>query len=743
MKTYFLLSLAISFACIAAAGPGDTIRVRSHENVHWDWNGNKDRIAVFPPPSQQFRQILLHYTLGCPSTGCSEWDYTTQIQVLRKTGKWDSTLALAPEFTADGQEIDTFHYRTDPTYVHFFNTKTGLTDSTLAEDWKVLLYQDPQNPLTPTDSFIAWEGDFYNYVFNINGDTVDSVWVPATSSLFLSHHKIYTPYEVKEAVELARVITPYAGNFDRNWQHTWTFDITDYEPLLLDSTEIRARYDGWQDGFTITLDFELIEGMAPRKVLAIQNLWQGAFQYGVASNPIESRLVEREVTIPAEAKGASVRILPSGHGFGGNENCAEFCPKDYYLKVNGQQRFSQLIWKDDCGLNPVYPQAGTWLYDRANWCPGGAAIAFDHEITPWMAPGSNMKLDMDLEPYSYNGSGSTPVYIIAAQLFTYGEITYENDATVSAIIAPTQDENHIRQNPVCANAIIEIQNLGSATLESVEIIYGPKGGHLDLYTWTGSLAFGEKAEVALPGRLFYTASQDVATFTAEVRNPNGKPDENDLNNKMESPFDVPEKLPETVVLWLKTNSAGNESSYRVTNYKGETLYQRSGMANNTIYKDTFNFPDAIGCYTLEIDDAGKDGLSFWANSAGTGYARLMKGSGSLGLLKNFDPDFGTQIRYSFTVGYTVDVQETERNTTFLQVFPNPTKERLFIDLVLPQKAPVHFELYNAAGQLKKQAQILDYQNQGIDLNIADYEQGIYLIRVRSGNNVWVKRVLKH
>ena len=58
----------------------------------------------------------MHYIMGCATGGCSGWDYTTIIELMQHTGVIDSTLALAPSFTVDGNVIDTFHYSTALTY---------------------------------------------------------------------------------------------------------------------------------------------------------------------------------------------------------------------------------------------------------------------------------------------------------------------------------------------------------------------------------------------------------------------------------------------------------------------------------------------------------------------------------------------------------------------------------------------------------------------------------------------------
>ena len=88
------------------------------------------------------------------------------------------------------------------------------------------------------------------------------------------------------------MITPY-GNYmdwdqqtdpndlyDENWEHSYIFDVTDFAPLLTDSSLIRVHYDGWSSGFSATIDFNFIEGIPPRDVLSIENFAPvGSYSY--------------------------------------------------------------------------------------------------------------------------------------------------------------------------------------------------------------------------------------------------------------------------------------------------------------------------------------------------------------------------------------------------------------------------------------------------------------------------------
>ena len=101
---------------------------------------------------------------------------------------------------------------------------------------------------------------------------------------------------------LANVITPYGTymasgqeGFSANWVQRYTYDVTDFAPLLQDSVLLRAFYGGWPQTsapgcFNVTLNFEMIEGTPPRDVLNIQNLWSGSKSYADLQNLNDSTI---------------------------------------------------------------------------------------------------------------------------------------------------------------------------------------------------------------------------------------------------------------------------------------------------------------------------------------------------------------------------------------------------------------------------------------------------------------------
>ena len=333
---------------------------------------------------------------------------------------------------------------------------------------------------------------------------------------------------------------------------------------MRDSVQVKAHYSGWSSGFSVSLKFVFIEGTPPRNVLSVQNLWRVNNNYQNSTDFETNYLPAKDVDIDADALGVMLKVTPSGHGFDNNVSCAEFCKKNYYVKVNGTTVYTQAMWRDDCGLNPNYPQAGTWLYDRANWCPGEDAPAYNHELTPYTTAGQTANINLDIQSFSWSGN-QAPSYTIEAQLFQYDAPNHQLDAELEAILAPNNDFEYSRSNPICGSPVVKIRNVGATTLTSVDITYG-SGGAQQTYSWTGSLAFLEEAEVTLPSGGWSSwgpSAGGTFEFEATVSNPNNGTDEYDQNNTLTSSYEAPPEYPSEIYLWMKTNSYPNETSWKV------------------------------------------------------------------------------------------------------------------------------------------------------------------------------------
>ncbi len=484
-----------------------------------------------------------------------------------------------------------------------------------------------------------------------------------------------------ERFELARLITPYGGYMDRgqqgfsnNWTHRFDFDVTDFQMLMKDSVEIEVFYQGWSSGFSADIAFEMIEGTPPRRVRRIENIYTpGRHNYFTPSQFESDVLPEVALKMEVDDKQAALKFTPSGHGFVNAPNCAEFCQRDYYVKLNGQQHFQQLMWRDDCGMNPVYPQGGTWLFDRANWCPGTEVITYTHELTGLYTPGDSLRLDVDIEPIIYTvPSGETPAnYNLSAILFTYEDPMRTYDAALTNILSPSSHEKFSRFNPSCGTAQVEIQNRGGDTLHSVEIHYGMFTGKRLMHQWEGTLLPMQKTIVQLPFDDPDAWSDYVGKtiFTAWTAAPNGEPDTYPFNDAQTSVFDAAPTYPSEFRMNFRTNTRGDETHWILRNAAGDTVEQGDNYTANQNVNIDLQLPQ--DCYELIFHDRGKNGLSFWANSDGAGALRFMTNSG---VLKLFNPDFGTRIHHHFTVGFTLDNAVYKTDRLRYGVYPNPSSD---------------------------------------------------------------------
>ncbi|MDZ7848773.1 MAG: T9SS type A sorting domain-containing protein [Owenweeksia sp.] len=101
---------------------------------------------------------------------------------------------------------------------------------------------------------------------------------------------------------------------------------------------------------------------------------------------------------------------------------------------------------------------------------------------------------------------------------------------------------------------------------------------------------------------------------------------------------------------------------------------------------------------LTIKDRDKDGLSFFANNDGSGVIRLI-GTGSPSLFENLNPNFGTELRKEFTVGYSIGTEEQVSAINIFEVYPNPAKNQVQFSLIAGTKEKVKLSLTDLSGRM--------------------------------------------
>ncbi|MCD4680505.1 MAG: T9SS type A sorting domain-containing protein, partial [Bacteroidales bacterium] len=362
---------------------------------------------------------------------------------------------------------------------------------------------------------------------------------------------------------------------------------------------------------------------------------------------------------------------------------------------------------------------GTWIYDRAGWCPGMATDTREWDITPFVTPGQIHNIDYGM----YVASG-TSNYIVSNQLVSYGNANFNQDAALIEVLEPSNRIEYFRSNPMCSNPKVVIQNTGSIMLTNLTIEYWVNDATThETFTWTGILGFLEKEIVELPltSTLWSSVSGLHNKFHVEIKDPNSGVDEYSFNNIYTSDFTIPDVIPANFLVLFKTNNAAYESKWELFDDAGNQLFIRQGMANNTLYMDTFNL--SLGCYSILISDTDDDGIDFWANNDGAGFARIMEVGG--GIVAFFQADFGGSYLYNFTIDIPLTYEELN-NESDIKLYPNPAKAQFFVEGRNIIDATI--KIMNSMGQ-----SINLPSNSTADriiFNTSDVPKGVYFINIR-------------
>lgn len=582
--------------------------------------------------------------------------------------------------------------------------------------------------------FLYPSGQMYTY--NEAGEIVDSTLAAASGNIQIGTLTHYPKTDAK--YEILSLVTPYGNGLDLGADgKTFTFDVTDFAPILKGEKRMSLEMGGqWQEEMDIK--FLFIEGTPPREVMDIQHIWP--FRRGWFDQILNDDVFEpREVQLSPNGSHFQLRSAITGHGQNG-----EFVSRNHYININGgAKEFNYDVWKY-CGKNPIYPQGGTWIFDRAGWCPGMATDVNLFDLTDY-SPGETIEID-----YGLNGATMSEAnYLVNNQLVTYGEWNFDNDASLEYIMRPNNKQVEFeRINPACTTPMIQVKNTGGNAITSLEIEYNVKGGAPLNYTWTGNLPSNETAEILLPAETmtFWNTPLEEHIFEARILTVNGSADEQPDNDFGQSTF-TPARVfdyDDPLEFQVNTNLVPSDNSYLIKDSEGNIVLERDNLMATTQYKDALDLP--AGCYTMELEDTGNDGLSFWFfpnnGNGSVRFNRLINGTIALSI-KSFNADFGGGVQFDFVMPELVGTEDLE-TYRLLSVFPNPTFDELNIELHGFENEILTMELTDLTGRVLM-AKTLNNQgiNQHIEaISLTDFAKGMYFLKVSDGERNWVRQVVK-
>ena len=546
--------------------------------------------------------------------------------------------------------------------------------------------------------------------------------------------------------EIARMITPYATTstyFPNTWTHTYYADVTDYVQLFKDSINLNAFFSGYSYGFSLNTQLLFIEGTPPRDVVGLDMLYANGGKYGDSVSIETNTLPALNKQYNAPATNADMVLYITGHGGNSDDGCGEFCSKYYEILVNGTTIAHNDVWKT-CGYNAIPAQTGTWVYDRAGWCPGEKVDSRRQALTG-TTPGTSFGLDLNMEPYFHPGSNGA-YENIQAQMISYKDNNFARDAELLDIISPSQKDDYITLQPSCMGPQIIVKNVGKNDLTSVSLMYGIEGGILNSYTTLVSLKFNESTTLTLPLMPNPSTIADSSKFICYITQSNGVNETHTWNDTMRSIFKQVPNLPNNFVVDFTTNTANiggiAETHWKLTDEGGNTIFERKNCSISTNYKDTLQINN--GCYRMEVFDDGGDGLNWWAVSAGTGIFRFRNGAGSIindntaKLTRLYHGgDFGSGFVYNFkTSDYALGLNNLDKNM-LVEVYPNPANDFINITTTnIPENTLVN--IVSVDGKIME-SYTTTIQNSNKVISLSTYSNGIYFVEFKGKNFQQVKK----
>ncbi len=605
-----------------------------------------------------------------------------------------------------------------------------------------IISKEGVSPLT--DDIVNLDTTFINYYSAensnlINGDSgniISSIPVTSEGEFSISNLNYKRRYPFYN--EIMSFVTPYGIGLDFGVNgKTWYFDVSDFEPLLKNNKRIVMTLGG-QNQEQMDVEFWFIVGTPVRKVLEFNQLWQGTNRTGSPSiGSINNESVYSEISVPTLSTGKAFKIRSTitGHGSEG-EFESNGGPIDHSLNINGgSTEFNWSIYQK-CASNPVFPQGGTWVYDRQGWCPGERSLLKENNITSLVTPGTPITVDYNTS-IPNNTSGDYR-YQIAHQLVTYDVPSFNLDARILEVVEPSDKIINAKFNPACSQPKIIVQNSGKNTITSLLIHYWINNSTVkQIYTWTGNLGFLDTATITLPTYwLWYNGiTESNNKFYAEIKSVNNTNDEYAFNNKYESAFNKPDVVTGKFTIDVKTNNNPTENNYQLYNSDGKLIDSKTFDKANTLFSNTYNLS---GYYKLVVNDLGENGISWWATpNQGTGFVRIKNEAGFV--IKTLQPDFGKFIEYGFTTNWKINNEEIETEST-IGVYPNPASSSFFIEGININKATIKvIDILGHEISLIKNA--IDANK--IELNSSVLKPGIYFISIIKNGNQTVKQLVIH
>jgi hypothetical protein len=343
--------------------------------------------------------------------------------------------------------------------------------------------------------------------------------------------------------------------------------------------------------------------------------------------------------------------------------------------------------------------------------------------------------------------------------------------------------------------VVVLKNTGRAPLTSATLRYQLNGGTVKTYEWTGDLASFETAALTLPVQ---QVSPGTHTFTASVLRPNNGQDGNEENDaatvsfttiRQEPGLALPIKEgfetggfppagwqvvnPDGWLTWQRTTKAAKTGSASVTVANFD--YSQNGEVDDLVlsavdltshFSPRLSFELAYSLYeqngfsdTLEVLLSTDCGVTF--TSIYKKYGPELTTSKGVATLDDFVPsasewrketlDLEAYASFPNVIFKFRNITDYENNVYLddilikgikeVSLFPNPTNGPAELQIPAQIAPDVEVQILDLTGRVVSRLDKSAFDGSILRFDLAREANGLYLVHVRNGNTVIVRKVL--
>jgi len=279
-----------------------------------------------------------------------------------------------------------------------------------------------------------------------------------------------------------------------------------------------------------------------------------------------------------------------------------------------------------------------------------------------------------------------------------------------------------------------LDTLTSATIEVSKLLPFNATEVIGSVDWEGELGTYDFTTVDL----MEVVLDGNTTYVFDVVSPDDNQDNNSTSGFVRASEDVTNNLRIT----LKTDGAPNDLGWELLADDGSVVASvlpgTQTLEATTEYDWHVTLP-VLGCYRINLIDAGGDGLLSLATSLdGVGFLEVNSMDGDVIVDQDlFYQELDPFSEVSFDL-HAVEVTAVEdlQAQTHAEIYPNPTASSVTLDLALAQRSRVEVVVRNAAGQIVMVPDlgIVPSGNLRHMLDVDHLESGLYLVEVRTGRD---------